>query len=247
MAEIAVANEKDLHSVIDYLQRDYVRHKKDPTSQGSWWYSMDLVLNAYEEGCLLVAYTGCDLGGFVAFQRGEADEPGKIHALEVAPLHRSRGIGRHLVAQAELACQSYMRFGVLSNSAGFWTKLGYLPYPSDTRLNEMFKSFGTSPVPNIIFIAHLDRDMLLEQLWIGSKPTNWDTKYDRKIVEIQNGRVDYVCGRAIKCFLFTPSKFADTAKYNEYNGPGKFEQIVRSLSKTSQTSLLSEQGTEQLR
>lgn len=91
-----------------------------------------------------------------------------------------------------------------------------------------------------VSIKGLDRMELTKKLWNGSKPAaffeNAGVKPPefirdeaKQVYHMLNGRLDYICGRAIKTDL--EPDWVNPNNYNDYNGAGKFERIVYEMNK----------------
>ena len=92
---------------------------------------------------------------------------------------------------------------------------------------------------NMVDIAGINKEVLLETLWNNSRPIpfyrkykvnppNFDIKKAMKQVK-DDGYADYILGRLIKVNIESDS--VDPEIYNENNGKGKLQIIIKKLRK----------------
>ena len=91
---------------------------------------------------------------------------------------------------------------------------------------------------NTVNISGINRDKLLEALWERSSPAAFYTfapipppefsLTEAKTQLLNDGSVEYVCGRAIKCNIYGQDD-VNPWKYDQENGKNSFEEVVESI------------------
>ena len=91
---------------------------------------------------------------------------------------------------------------------------------------------------NCIDISIINRDELLEALWLHSKPAAFFAGHSMNPPEFNlekakasldySSYADYICGRAIKSNIYE-SNTVDPWGYDRHNGQGAFQTVVNSL------------------
>ena len=86
---------------------------------------------------------------------------------------------------------------------------------------------------NTTSILDINKDLLLEQLWINA--TNNYNIHNQKFNIVaakhqlhQSGYADYICGRPIKCNIYNTDDVYPIL-YNRDNGDNKFEDVIYNI------------------
>lgn len=91
---------------------------------------------------------------------------------------------------------------------------------------------------SIVNIDGVDKDALLYALWFHAKPQNkfepvQSYDYDRAKNQLIFGYADIICGKIIKCDIYS-SNYVDKTNYDSSNGDNMFIYIVNSLKYAEQ-------------
>ena len=92
---------------------------------------------------------------------------------------------------------------------------------------------------NMVNIEGINKEVLLESLWNNSKPIPFYRKYkvsppnfdiNKAMKQVkEDGFADFILGRLIKINI--QNNIVNPELYNENNGPGKLQHIIKNLKK----------------